>query len=80
MQFLYKDILENIEAFDTSDYPKTHALYSKTNCKVLGEMKDEYNGKLITEFVGLRPKMYSIKTVDGFEKKNAKGIVPEIFS
>ena len=32
-------------------------------------------GKLITEFVGLGSKMYSIKTEDGKEKKTAKGIL-----
>ena len=31
-------------------------------------------GKAIEEFVGLRSKMYSIKTSDGKEKKTAKGI------
>ncbi len=37
-------------------------------------MKDEYNGRPILEFVGLRPKMYSILEVSGKEQKKAKGI------
>jgi hypothetical protein len=36
-------------------------------------MKDEYDGKDVTEFVGLRAKMYSIMTADG-TKNRAKGV------
>ena len=33
------------------------------NKMVIGKMKDEAGGKIITEFVGLRPKMYSYLTL-----------------
>ena len=36
-------------------------------------MKDELGGKIITEFVALRPKTYSYLTDDGKEDKKAKG-------
>ena len=36
-------------------------------------MKDELGGKIITEFVTLRPKTYSFLTDDGKENKKAKG-------
>ena len=36
-------------------------------------MKDELGGKIITEFVILRPKTYSFLTDDGKEDKKAKG-------
>ena len=36
-------------------------------------MKDELDGKIITEFVTLRPKTYSFLTDDGKEDKKAKG-------
>ena len=36
-------------------------------------MKDELCGKIITEFVTLRPKTYSFLTDDGKEDKKAKG-------
>ena len=32
------------------------------------------NGNIITEFIGLKPKMYSLKTEDNNEQKKAKGI------
>ena len=43
------------------------------NKKVIGLMKDELGGKIITEFVTLRPKTYSYLTDDGKEDKKAKG-------
>ena len=43
------------------------------NKKVIGLMKDELGGKIITEFVTLRPKTYSFLTDDGKEDKKAKG-------
>ena len=71
---VYKDIANDINLFDTSDYPPDHPCYSTLNKKRLGRMKDEYNGTPIKEFVGLRPKMYSILDGNDKEKKTAKGI------
>ena len=45
----------------------------RKNKKVIGLMKDELGGKIITEFVTLRPKTYSFFTDDGKEDKKAKG-------
>ena len=72
----YQDINEDVpEKFDTSNYAKDHPSGIKTghNKKVFGMMKDECGGKQITEFVGLRAKMYSYK-VDKIEEKKAKGV------
>ena len=71
---VYQDMKMDIDQFDTSDYPANHSLHSVANKKVLGKMKDEMNGEVIHEFVGLRSKMYSIKSSGGVEKKTAKGI------
>ena len=37
-------------------------------------MKDELGGKIMTEFVGLRAKLYSYKMLDEKETKKCKGI------
>ena len=71
---VYKDIASDLNLFDTSDYPTDHLCYSTSKKKKLGIMKDEYNGTLIKESVGLRPKMYSILNGKNKEKKTAKGI------
>ena len=71
---LYQDMKQDLHLYDTSNYPQDHPLYSAVNKKVIGKFKDETGGLLITEFVGLRPKMYSIKLEDGKEKKTGKGI------
>ena len=36
-------------------------------------MKDQFKGKIISEFVGLKSKMYSLIVVDSEEVKKAKG-------
>ena len=68
----YKD-MEGEGWYDTSDYPKDSPLYSDKNKKVIGKMKDEMNGTIIKEYVGLRAKMYSIASQKSVIKK-AKGI------
>ena len=58
--------------FDTSNYEVNRLLPAGNNKKVIGLMKDELGGKIITEFVTLRPKTYSFLTDDGKEDKKAK--------
>ena len=72
----YEIIEKNKDCFDLSDYPKDHHLYDGTNKKVIGKFKDEaIDGSIdyITEFVGLRSKLYAYKTLNG-EKKKCKGV------
>ena len=69
---VYKDIAQNQTLYDTSDYPQDHPLYSSGT--VLGKLKDECAGRAIAEYVGLRPKMYSILEAGGKNTKKAKGV------
>ena len=58
--------------FDFSNYPKDSNFFDETNKKVIGKIKSE--GKIIGEFVGLKPKMYSMLSDDGKESNTAKGV------
>ena len=70
----YKDTANDVEKrFDTSNYACNRPLPTGKNKKFIGLMKDELGGKIITEFVTLRPKTYSYSTDDGKEDKKAKG-------
>ena len=70
----YKDIANDVKKrFDTSNYEVNKPLPTGKNKKVIGLMKDELGGKIITEFVTLRPKTYLYLTDDGKEDKKAKG-------
>ena len=70
----YEDISQDVnERFDTSNYTFDRPLPKGINKKVIGLMKDELGGGIITEFVTLRPKTYSYITNDFTELKKAKG-------
>ena len=69
----YKDIAGDVETrFDTSGYCDRPLPIGK-NKKVIGLMKDELGGKIMKEFIALRPKMYSYR-VGKSEPKKCKGI------
>ena len=73
---LYEDLKDINDYMDFSDYPPEHPNYDKTNKKVLGKFKDEMNGKIITHFIGLKPKAYCYKVYgDDKEHKKSKGVV-----
>ena len=60
--------------FDTSGYCPNRPLPIGLNKKVIGLMKDELGGAIMTEFMALRPKLYSYIKPDGSEDKKRKGI------
>ena len=69
-QDIFEIIKNNKSYFDLSDYPKDSELYDPTNKKVIGKFKNE-SIKQITEFVGLRAKLYAY-TVDEEKKDHLK--------
>lgn len=71
---VYKDMQEDQDLFDTSEYPPEHFLFSEANKKKIGKFKDENAGEPVLEFVGLRAKMYSMVTEEGKEKTTAKWV------
>ena len=50
----------NSDWYDFSEYPFEHPNYDPKNRKIIGKMKDEMKGMILEEFVGLRPKCYSL--------------------
>ena len=69
----YEDFDKDRDLFDNSDYPKESPFYFDFNKKVIAKMKDEAAGTPITEFVGLRSKLYSY--ILGLKEiKKCKGI------
>ena len=49
------------DLFDFSNYSKDSNFFAETNKKVVGKRKDEFGGVIVTKFVGLKSKMYSMK-------------------
>lgn len=67
-----------LDEFDFSKYPKDHPQYNSVNDKVLGKFKLEFMEDDIIEFVGLKPKCYSLLLKSGEQEKRAKGVCKEV--
>jgi len=70
---VYQDCYEANHMFDLSDLKGKYN--NNINKKVIGKMKLEHPNDPITEFIGLKSKMYSIKLNSDKEEKKAKGVV-----
>ena len=70
----YEDFYQNKNLFDFCEYPLDPKLFGSVNKKVAGKMKDAYKGKIISKFVELKSKMYSLISVDNEELTKAKGV------
>ena len=63
-----KDIAGDVETrFDNSNYE-----LNRKKKNVIWLMNDEWDGKIMTIFVGLRAKNYGYLTDDGSQEKNSK--------
>nr|CAI5821757.1 unnamed protein product [Callosobruchus analis] len=74
---IYQHMKKDIFRFDTSDYEENNPFgMPRKNKKVIGLMKDENHGKIMTHFIGLRSKMYTFKVMGGGGScgEKAKGI------
>ncbi|XP_029676950.1 uncharacterized protein LOC115243836 [Formica exsecta] len=71
---MYEDMKRDIDRFDTSDYAADNAYAMPlANKKMPGAMKDDNTGAIMTEFVGLRAKMYALRVGRG-DTKRIKGV------
>ena len=71
---VYKDFWNYKDMFDNSDYPESSPYYCNVNKKIIGKFKDEACGIPITEFIGLKSKMYSYVKDNEKGGRTAKGI------
>ena len=71
---IFEDFCGDKSLLDFSGYPRDANLFDLVNKKVIGKMKDEFKGKIISEFVGLKSKIYSLVDVNGEENKKGKGV------
>ena len=72
-QDFYEDIANNVEErFDTSNHEVNRPLPKGKNKKLIGLMKDELGGKIMTEFAALRPKTYSYLMDNGNSDRKTK--------
>ena len=70
---VYEDLAGDVEKrFDTSNYEINRPLPAGKNKKVIGLMKDELRGKIMTEFAALSG-TYSYSMDDGNSNKVVKG-------
>ena len=67
---IYKDMLRDQDLYDFSEYTTDHPNYREMNKKVLGKFKDEFNSMPLEEFIGLRPKCYSLLFHGAGEKQS----------
>lgn len=75
---VYSDIRGEIAKFDTSNFEVDNCYQiPRINAKIPGLFKDELGGEVISEFTGLRSKLYCINTIKG-EIKKAKGVTKSV--
>ena len=71
---VYEEFFKHKYLFDFSNYPEDSRFFDPTNKRVIGKMKDESEGNIIGEFVGLNSKVYPMKNIEGKESNTAKGM------
>ncbi|XP_053204035.1 uncharacterized protein LOC128388631 [Panonychus citri] len=67
-----QDLVNLSHLMDFSNYPTSHHLFSNENKKKIGYIKNEVAGDEIVEFLGIKPKLYTLKTLS--DVKKAKGV------
>ena len=71
---IYDNFSKNKEMFDCSNYSAKSKYNDYLNVLIIGKMKDEIGGVAIEEFVGSKPKIYSVLVSNSSEYKKAKDV------
>ena len=75
---VYEDFYQEKNLFDFSDYPLNSKFFNAVYKIVIGKMKNEFKGRKISGFIGLKSKMYSLISVDDEEVTKAKVVNKKI--
>ena len=77
-----EDIYKNFwnDKDNNSDYPESSPYYCNVNKKIIGKFKDEACGIPMTEFIGLKSKMYSYVKDNEKGGRTAKGIKKNVIN
>ena len=75
---VYEDFSSDKEIYDFSNYSTKSKQYDDSNKLVIGKMNDETSGVTIEEFVGLKPKKFSLSLYDNSEHKKAKDLIRNV--
>ena len=70
-----RDFYEDEHLFDFSDYPQDLKFFDLVKKKVIGKMKDEFKGKIVSGSVGLKSKVYSLVDEESKKAKRVNGSV-----
>ena len=71
---IYKDFWNEKDMYNNSNYLESSPYYCNVNKKIIGKFKDKACGIPITEFIGLKFKMYSYVKNNEKGGRTAKGI------
>ncbi|XP_050505444.1 uncharacterized protein LOC126883817 [Diabrotica virgifera virgifera] len=77
---VYRDIKENLDLFDTSNYPVDNIFNIPKTPSVVGKLKDEFKGQPITNFCGTGAKAYCVTLSNNKHFKKAKGISKNVIN
>ena len=77
---VYDNVSKNKETFDFINYSAETKYYDDSNALIIGKIKGEMVDVAIEEFVGLKPKMYSILVRNSSKHKKAKGVNKNVVS
>ena len=75
---IYKEFYRDKNLFDFIYYPLNSKFFDPANKKVIDKIKDEFKGKIINGFIGLKSKMYSLINVDEEEVIKVTGVNKKI--